>query len=68
MLLHDVEELDDDFGAWSDEDLPLAGLFGVVDRFEGIVEDTGSNHYAGTGLRFSSGRSGLRYLRLGAHG
>ena len=39
MTLHDLEELDDDLGARSDQDLALAGLLGVVDGVEGIVEN-----------------------------
>ena len=39
VLLHDAEELDDDLGARSDEDLSLSGLLGVVDGVERIVED-----------------------------
>ena len=39
MLLHNTEELDNDLGAGSDEDLSLSGLLGVVDGVERIVED-----------------------------
>jgi hypothetical protein len=39
VLLHDAEELDDDFRRRSDEDLSLARLLGVVDGIERIVED-----------------------------
>jgi hypothetical protein len=39
VLLHDTEELDDDLGAGSDEDLSLSRLLGVVDGVERIVED-----------------------------
>ena len=62
MLLHHMEELDDDLGTWSNEDLALASFFGVVDGLERIVENTGANHFGNRGLRFSSGRCGLRYL------
>ena len=41
VLLHDTEEFDDDLGAWSDQDLTLAGLLGVVDGVERIVQDGG---------------------------
>jgi hypothetical protein len=44
VLLHDTEELDDDFRARSDETLALASLFGVVDALESVVQDGGSNH------------------------
>jgi len=39
VLLHDAEELNDDLGAWSDENLALSRLLGVVDGIERIVED-----------------------------
>lgn len=39
VLLHDTKELDDDLGAWSDENLTLSGLLSVVDGVERIVED-----------------------------
>jgi len=39
VLLHDTEELDDDLGAWADENLTLSGLLGVVDGVKRIVED-----------------------------
>jgi len=52
VLLHDAEELDDDLGGWSDQDLSLSGLLGVVDGIERIVEDGGLNHFVG--LRFSN--------------
>ena len=37
VLLHNAEELDDDLGRWSDEDLSLSGLLGVVDGIKRIV-------------------------------
>ena len=52
MLLHDTEELDDDLGGWSNKNLSLSGLLGVVDGIERIVEDGGLNHFVG--LRFSN--------------
>lgn len=52
VLLHDAEELDDDLGGWSDQDLSLSGFLGVVDGIERIVEDGGLNHLVG--LRFSN--------------
>jgi len=59
VLLHDVEEADDDLGARADQDLALAGLLGVVDGVERIVQD-GGLHLGG---RFSSGgMCGVRYL------
>ena len=47
MLLHDTQELDDDLGARSDEDLSLAGLLGVVDALESIVENGSADHLDG---------------------
>ena len=47
VLLHDVEELDDDLGRGSDEDLSLPGLLGVVDGVEAIVEDGSLDHFGG---------------------
>jgi hypothetical protein len=37
VLLHDAEELDDDLRRWSDQDLSLSRLLGVVDGIERIV-------------------------------
>lgn len=55
MLLHDGQELDDDLGAGSDEDLALAGLLGVVDGVERIVQNTSLDHFGGIEeLRFSN--------------
>ena len=39
VLLHNAEELDNDLGARSDENLTLSGLLSVVDAVERIVED-----------------------------
>jgi hypothetical protein len=39
VLLHDAQELDNDLGAGSDEDLTLASLFGIVDALESVVEN-----------------------------
>jgi hypothetical protein len=47
VLLHDLQELDDDLGGRSDQDLALAGLLGVVDALESIVEDGGADHLGG---------------------
>ena len=47
MTLHDLEELDDDLGAGADQDLALAGLLGVVDGIERIVEDGSLDHFGG---------------------
>lgn len=47
VLLHDLQELDNDLGRRSDQDLALAGLLGVVDVLEGIVENGGADHLGG---------------------
>lgn len=47
VTLHDLEELDDDLGARSDQDLTLAGLLGVVDGVEGIVKNGSADHFGG---------------------
>lgn len=47
MALHDLEELDNDLGGRTDHDLALAGLLGVVDGVERIVEDGGADHVGG---------------------
>ena len=39
VLLHDAEELDNDLGGRSDENLSLSGFLGIVDGIERIVED-----------------------------
>lgn len=58
MALHDLEELDNDLGRRTDQDLALAGLLGVVDGVERIVEDGGADHVGGVEWRFSSRESG----------
>lgn len=45
MLLHDAQELDDDLGRRSDQDLPFARLLGVVDGIEGVVENGSLDHF-----------------------
>ena len=62
MLLHHLQELDDDLGAGADHDLALAGLLGVVDGLERIVEDGCFDHCGGS-LRFSGRSRGVRYLQ-----
>lgn len=47
VLLHDLQELDNDLGGRSDQDLALAGLLGVVDALESIVENGGADHLDG---------------------
>ena len=66
MLLHDAQEFDDDLGAGSNEDLTLAGLFGIVDALESVVEDGSLDHFGGIEVvRFSSRvNKDLRCLQL----
>ena len=45
MFLHNAQELNDHFGAGSDEDLTFSGLFGIVDGIERIIEDTCFDHF-----------------------
>lgn len=47
MLLHDLQELDDDLGGRADQDLALARLLGVVDALESIVENGSADHLGG---------------------
>lgn len=61
VLLHGLEELDDDLGAGADQDLTLASLLGVVDAVEGIVKDGGADHLGGLEEILKSKRE-VRYL------
>ena len=61
VLLHDAKELDNDLGAWSDQDLTLAGLLGVVDGVERIVENGSLDHFGGLS-KILNGEGRLRYL------
>jgi hypothetical protein len=54
VALHDSQELGDDLGAGSDEDLALAGLLGVVDRVKSVVENGSLDHLGGCVWRFSN--------------
>ena len=47
VALHDLQELGDDLGGRADHDLALAGLLGVVEAVERIVEDRGADHPGG---------------------
>lgn len=47
VALHDLEELDNDLGTGSDQDLTLSSLLGIVDGVEGIVENGSANHFGG---------------------
>lgn len=50
VLLHNLQELDNDLGRRSDQDLALASLLGVVDALESIVENGGADHLDGVVL------------------
>lgn len=65
VLLHDGQELDDDLGGRTDQDLALASLLGVVDGVKRIVEDGGLDHFGGW-ERFSNREVERRYLLRGA--
>lgn len=63
VLLHDSEELDDDLGGRTDQDLALASLLGVVHGVEGIVEDGSLDHFGGIEFEIlKSKRWDMRYL------
>ena len=47
MLLHDTEELDDNLGGRTDQNLSLSGLLGVIDGIERIVQYRGLDHIDG---------------------
>lgn len=64
MALHDLEELDNDLGAGSDQDLALAGLLGIVDAVESVVENGSADHFGGIERRFSSRDWEMRYLPM----
>ena len=51
MLLHHSQELDNDLRARPDHDLALSSFLGMVDRFEGVVEDAGFDHFGGCCVR-----------------
>jgi hypothetical protein len=47
VLLHDGQELDNDLGGRSDEDLSLASLLGIVDGVQAVVKDGSLDHFVG---------------------
>ena len=61
VTLHDGQELDDDLGGRADHDLALAGLLGVVDGVERIVENGSLDHFGGLS-KILNGEGRLRYL------
>ena len=62
VTLHDGQELDNDLGGRADHDLALAGLLGVVDGVERIVENGSLDHFGGLS-KILNGEGRLRYLR-----
>ncbi len=44
VLLHDLEELDDDLGGRADKDLALAAALSVGNVHESVVKDGDQNH------------------------
>lgn len=62
MSLHDAQELDNDLGRRSNHDLALAGLLGIVDGVERIVEDGVFGHDEETAGKILRAIYGLRYL------
>lgn len=68
MALHDLEELDNDLGARSDQDLTLAGLLGIVDGVEGVVENGSADHLGGIDEKeILKSELEMRYLPQGKH-
>ena len=58
VLLHHAEELDNDLGGRSKEDLSLTSLLGVDDGLKAVSQNTHENH-----LRSISVESGFRDLK-----
>jgi len=46
MSLHKAEELHNDLGGGSNEDLPLAALLSVVHGLEGIAQNANTHHFS----------------------
>jgi hypothetical protein len=64
VLLHDAQELDDDLGGRTDQDLTLASLLGVVDGVKRIVEDGSLDHCDGGMSRFSNRVTGYEVSKF----
>lgn len=47
VLLHDGQDLNDDLGGRSDQDLSLSSSFGVDDVVQAVVKDGDSDHFDG---------------------
>jgi len=54
VLLHQGEELDNDLGGRTDQDLALAALLGVVDVVEAVVQDGDADHFDDASVTRSS--------------
>ena len=61
MLLHTMQEFDNDLRARADEDLPLSGFLSVVDGVECVIKDASSDHGRDF-MRFSTQYRELRCL------
>jgi hypothetical protein len=44
VFLHGLKELDNNLGAWSDQNLALSRFLGIIDAFQRIVEDGSFDH------------------------
>ena len=66
MFLHSLEELDNDLGAWSNQDLALPSFFGVVNALQSIVKYRCLDHVGG-GDRTSFGWT-VRFSSRVVHG
>ena len=45
MFHHDSQEFDDDFGAWSDQNLTFTTFLSIVDWVKSIGENIHANHF-----------------------
>lgn len=45
VLLHDLQELDNDFRAGADENLTLAALLSIVNCLKSVTEHTDAHHF-----------------------
>ena len=61
MLLHAMQEFDNDFRTGSDQDLSLSSFLGIVDGIERIIEDASLDHTDGA-LEILNPHKELRYL------
>ena len=61
MLLHDTQEFDNNLRARSDEALALAGLLGIIDRLEAVIENGCLDHFGGIEVWDCSVEMGMRF-------